>query len=211
MSEEEKEVHQWLEVFRTDTDARLRAATELGLIGIRCRKQGKSVRGSLDKAASSVFPGISFAGFLETALSDGREQVQCEAVFAVGELAGEEVIEPLLECLEGLKPDSTLHTSTMRALTRIGGPKVTDYLLSQPGDLDTVRGVFGLIDKHKADEAFSKEFYTSPDQVPRTSDTPRSVTLAVKIREWLENTHDSGKTSEYVSVLVKQILQPDSL
>ena len=89
MSREEDEVRQWLKVFRTDTDARLRAATELGLIGIRCRKQGKSVPGSLDKAASSVFPGISFADFLETALSDGREQVQCEAVFAVGELAGE--------------------------------------------------------------------------------------------------------------------------
>ena len=196
----ENEVSQWIELFKTDTNIRLSAATELAFIGIRCRTEGKSVRGDFTKAATSVFPGISLEDFFELAMSDEREQVQCEAVLAIGELGGEQMIEPLLKRLLKLPSTSKLHAAIIRAVGKIGGPEIREYLFNHPHNENSVRSIIGLITQQEAhDESFSKELRRPVRRGPETA------TLAMKTRQTLQEIRDKHE-DEYVRLLVKQIL-----
>lgn len=201
----ENEVRQWVELFIKDSSARKYAAAKLGFIGIRYRKERKdssSVRGNLARAASSVVPKISFLKFLDALFMDKREDVQCEAIFALGELAGEEIVEPLLKYIQSAPADSDLHTAIISSLSKIGGSSVESLLRQFPEDTDAVRGIVSLVAQQKAeDPLFARTF--DPRKTVR-SDNERS-NLVSELREWL--IHISEKHQEdYLGLLVAQVL-----
>jgi hypothetical protein len=204
MLAEKEVVGQWVEVFINDKDARVRAATELALIGFRHRERGVAARGDLETVAVSMFPEVPFCKFWEKAvLPDPREEVQCEAALAVGELAGgEEIVDLLVKRIEQaeLPADAKLRAAISRALGNLGGPTAVKYLKSHPVQVDCVRAIARLQAAHKARHPnYSQEF--NRPVVRGESGLP----LVIEIRGWFEKISDQHE-NEYVGFLAKQVL-----
>jgi HEAT repeat protein len=203
MLDEKGVVGQWIKVFSGDRDACVRAATELALIGFRHRERGAAARGDLETVAASMFPEVSFSEFLETALSDPREEVQCEAALAVGELAGgEEMVDLLVKHIEQpeLSADAKLRATITRALGNLGGPTAVKYLKSHPDQVDCVRSLARLQAAHKArypnySQEFDKPVVRGESRLP----------LVTEIRGWFEKISNQHE-NEYVGFLAKQVL-----
>jgi hypothetical protein len=203
MLEEKEVVDQWIKVFRNDSGARVRAATELVLIGFRHRERGVAARGDLETVAVSMFPEVPFSEFWKTVLSDPREEVQCEAALAVGELAGgEEMVDLLVKRIEQteLSADAKLRVAITRALGNLGGPAAVKYLKSHPDQIDCVRAMARLQAAHKARSPnYSQEFDRPVDR------GESGLPLVTEIRGWFEKISDQHE-NEYVGFLAKQVL-----
>jgi len=127
---------QLVDIFCRDPKQRQQAATDLAYIGIRIRHESgrQAVRGDLEVTAESVLPSEVMERLWQSAQQDDRRTVQCEAVFAMGELGGQESVDLLVTYLKEheLSSDSELHRALARALAKLAGPTARDYLLRDP-------------------------------------------------------------------------------
>ncbi|MBP7998109.1 MAG: hypothetical protein KA314_15560 [Chloroflexi bacterium] len=201
----ETEARRWLDLFIKDSHKRLRAATELGLIGIRSRRHGPCVRGDLTHAAAAVFPALSLSSFLTVALTDSRESVQCEAIFAIGELGGPEIASLLLDELPRHTPTSKLYNTIVRALGKIGGDLIRRAFLQQPPGETVVQSLVGLISQQKEQDAqFAQAFQAKSELHGDEVNSPQQ-SVAKELRHWLENVHHQFPHA-YEGSLARQIL-----
>lgn len=199
------EMRRWLDLFETHPSARAQAATAMALIGMRYRAPNRRGRGTMKAAAAAVFSELPLDHFLTQALQDNDPHVQCEAIFALGELAGAEVVPSLCQRLADVASDTRLYAAIVQTLGKIGGQEAFNYLVSlyiKHQDEVSLRSLIGLVVTQRTqdpsfDQAFQREPTLSADEA--------SDTLAVETRRWFEQIRDRQQ-GQYQEVLVTQIL-----
>jgi hypothetical protein len=201
---ETEQVIQWMQLFKTDTRARKRAATEMAYLGMRHRARSRAERVDAAPGVPDPYPGLAageLIAFLDAALSDPREQIQCEAIFAVGELAGLDMLSPLAERLHCVDQGSCVHAELRRSIAKIGGVEAYQILQGYD-DPDGVRDMLLLHMNETRDKEFAQEFQAPQDRGPMLTGKLR---LARDMREWLEGIREQYKGG-YLGFLAEQVL-----
>ena len=123
-----EKVKKWVDLLRNEAD-RLRAAAELGRMGIRTRGPGVMTRGTLREPAQPRVEGVDFTPAIN-ALKDQSPEVRREVAFALGEWADETAIDvlALLATGDNYDPDPSVRSAVVDALGKIGGQKAVSTL-----------------------------------------------------------------------------------
>jgi HEAT repeat protein len=117
---DQKEVQHWVELLRSQaSEDRLKAAAQLGRLGIRTRGAVRT-RGSLSSPAQARTGTENLKVALQ-ALSDAHPSVRREVAFAAGEWANEAAVSVLQE-LTLEDEDAQVRIAAAEALAKIGGP-----------------------------------------------------------------------------------------
>jgi hypothetical protein len=196
---------EWIDLFLSDKDARLQAATELGIIGKCLHREYPSLTwGDLEESARIIFPPETLSPFLTEALAENNVLVQCEAILAVGELGGGTAAQELIGYMRQRMPtDAALYKEIVHALGKIGGTEIAKFLEEQPSsDKDAAKAYMALTRRHKNHSGFKSEFEKKPGLALKGSDP--EAALASRARRKVQS-YQTG-TDEYVRWLVDQVL-----
>ena len=123
-----EEARKWVEKLKATAtpQERIQAASQLRAVAVRARGAVRT-RGTLTRAMESVVPSRDLADVLEE-LQTQPPEVRREVAFALGEIGGEDMVEPLSKLAQD--PDTSVRLIIADALGRIGGPRAVEVLMA---------------------------------------------------------------------------------
>jgi hypothetical protein len=133
------------------------------------------------KAAPALLERNELLRLLGAALAEPNVRARCEAIFAIGELAGADMVEPIIESLR-MPLDQTTQAALRRALGKIGGaPAMSSLYEATTADRDAALAWLGLVETHTRDhESFGKEV-----REPHLGPTDDEAKLAERVHKRL--------------------------
>ncbi len=123
-----EEAQKWVERLKASVTPqdRIRAASQLRSVAVRTRG-AVTTRGSLSQAGTPLVSRRDLEEVLRE-LSEQPPEVRGEVAFALGEVGGEDMVEPLVRLAKD--PEASVRLISADALGRIGGPKAVQALVS---------------------------------------------------------------------------------